>query len=77
MKKKKILFNIAFIIFGGILGFLYWKFIGCEKGTCPITSKWANTTAYGSLIGYLLGSSVFESFEKKKQNNNQPTEVTE
>lgn len=42
---------------GAIAGFLYWHFIGCNSGTCPITSQWHNSTIYGALMGLLLGSS--------------------
>jgi hypothetical protein len=48
---------------GTIGGFLYWHFIGCASGTCPITSKWYSSSAYGLLFGYLF-SDFFT--EKKK-----------
>ncbi len=51
------------IVLGGVAGFMYWKFVGCNSGTCMITSKWHNSTAYGALIGGLL-LSIF-----KKQKN--------
>lgn len=48
----------AVIIFGVVLGalggFLYWKHVGCVTGTCPITSRPLNSTAYGALMGGLL-----------------------
>ena len=42
------------IVLGGIIGFMYWKFIGCYNGTCAITSKWPNSTAYGAIMGGLF-----------------------
>ena len=39
---------------GGLLGFLYYKFIGCASGTCPITSKPLNSVLYGAVMGLLL-----------------------
>jgi len=39
---------------GGTLGFLYYKFVGCASGTCPITSKPLNTVLYGAVMGLLL-----------------------
>ncbi|HRP02875.1 MAG TPA: DUF6132 family protein [Candidatus Kapabacteria bacterium] len=36
---------------GGILGYSYYYFIGCNSGTCPITSNWHISTLYGMLIG--------------------------
>ncbi|MBN2649656.1 MAG: hypothetical protein JXR50_07950 [Prolixibacteraceae bacterium] len=60
IKYKRILIGIAL---GAVAGFFYWHFIGCNSGTCPITSKWHNSTIYGALIGLLLASS---SKRKKK-----------
>jgi len=42
------------IVLGAVIGFMYWKLIGCNSGTCVITSKWHNSTAYGALMGGLL-----------------------
>lgn len=53
---------IAGIIIGAIGGYLYWQQIGCSTGTCMITSKWHNSTAYGALMGGLL----FSIFKKKE-----------
>ncbi len=56
---------IAGIIIGSIAGYLYWQQIGCSSGTCRITSKWHNSTAYGALMGGLL----FSIFKKKEVAN--------
>jgi outer membrane lipoprotein SlyB len=55
------------IIAGSVIGFLYWNFIGCNSGTCMITSKWHNSTAYGAVMGGLIVS-MFTSEKNKKQN---------
>lgn len=47
---------IAGIILGALGGYLYWQQIGCNNGTCAITSKWHNSTLYGALIGGLFFS---------------------
>jgi len=39
---------------GGIGGYLYWYFIGCNSGTCPITSSPYGSIIMGALLGYLL-----------------------
>jgi Family of unknown function (DUF6132) len=57
---------IAGIILGAIGGYLYWQQIGCSSGTCAITSKWHNSTAYGALMGGLL----FSMFKKEKNADN-------
>jgi len=66
---KKNLFLIIFASVGAIAGFLYWKYIGCLSGTCPIKSVWYLSTLYGGLLGFLAGSLINElviSFRKKK-----------
>lgn len=52
-----ILKQIAGAIIGGLLGYLYQKKIGCNSGTCPITSSRSGSTIYGAIIGLLLSSS--------------------
>lgn len=57
---------IAGIILGAAGGYIYWQQIGCSSGSCAITSKWPNSTAYGALMGGLL----FSMFKKEKNANN-------
>ena len=52
---------------GAIGGFLYWKFVGCSSGTCPITSNPLNSSLYGVLIGSLFGNSIQTRKEKEKE----------
>lgn len=56
---------IAGVVVGAIGGYLYWQQIGCDSGTCAITSRWHNSTAYGALMGGLL----FSMFKKEKSAN--------
>ncbi len=65
IKKHKLSFGG--ILVGGILGYLYYHFIGCTTGSCAITSKPLNSTVYGMIIGYLMFS-VFQNSEKTKSN---------
>lgn len=48
------------IIIGGILGYLYYYYIGCISGHCIITSSPVNSTLYGIIIGGLF-LSIFEN----------------
>ncbi|HOF22004.1 MAG TPA: DUF6132 family protein [Bacteroidales bacterium] len=67
LKKNSLL--VIFTISGLAGGFLYWKFVGCLSGTCPIKSVWYWSTLYGGLIGYLAGSillDVIRKFSKRK-----------
>lgn len=51
---KKYLLTIAGVFIGALGGFLYYYYVGCESGTCPITSKPLNSSLYGALMGGLL-----------------------
>lgn len=44
------------VVGGAVVGFLYYKFVGCRSGTCPITSSPVISTLYGAGMGYLLGN---------------------
>jgi hypothetical protein len=57
-------FTLVGVGVGMISGFLYWKYVGCTSGTCPITSNPTNATIYGAVMGGLL-LSMF-----KKENKN-------
>lgn len=59
--------GIVGIVIGGILGYAYYHFIGCNTGTCAITSKPINSTAYGMMMGYLMFS-VFQKSKIKEEN---------
>ena len=50
------------IVLGGMAGFLYYYFVGCASGTCPITSHPLSSVIVGGIMGYL----VTGIFEKKK-----------
>jgi hypothetical protein len=49
---------------GVIGGFLYWKFVGCSSGTCPLTSSWKIMLVYGGIMGSLLGNMIQEFVKK-------------
>ena len=48
-------------IVGGI-GYLYWFYIGCSSGTCPITASPVSSVIWGTVMGGLL----FGIFVNKK-----------
>ena len=69
---KTYLIIIAGAAVGAVAGWLYWKYVGCETGTCPITARPLSSTLYGALLGALM----FYSFAPvKKQNNNSPQQT--
>ncbi len=42
------------VLIGGLLGYLYYHFIGCSSGSCPITGNPFISTVYGALIGSIF-----------------------
>ncbi len=55
MFKNKWTKMVIFALFGGALGYAYYYFIGCQTGSCPLTSNPYITTGYGLGAGFLLG----------------------
>jgi phage shock protein E len=60
LKNKLMLLGV---LLGGIVGYLYYHFIGCVTGTCAITSKPVNSTVYFAVMGG-LGFSMLKKSEK-------------
>lgn len=42
-------------VIGALVGYLYYKFVGCYSGACPITSSPYSTSAYFAFMGFLVG----------------------
>jgi len=68
--RKKLIFRISLTILGGLGGFLYWKYVGCASGACPLQSKWYITSLYGLVIGYLV-SGLFITDKIKKNSESE------
>jgi hypothetical protein len=51
----KVLIGIAA---GALLGFLYYRFVGCATGTCPITRNPYTSTLYGAFLGAVVAIGV-------------------
>ena len=45
------------IIIGGTAGFLFYYFVGCNSGSCAITSDPYGSVIMGSLLGFFITSS--------------------
>jgi hypothetical protein len=39
---------------GGLIGFAWYKFVGCRTGACPLTSNPWISTIYGAVLGSLF-----------------------
>ena len=48
--------RLGAVLLGGAGGFLYYRFVGCRTGGCPITGNPWVSTLYGALIGWLMVS---------------------
>ena len=57
-KLKKRLKSILFTVGGALVGLIYYYFVGCASGSCPLTSHPLVTMAYMGLVGWLL-SGIF------------------
>ena len=55
------------LVLGAVGGFLYWKFVGCTSGTCPIRSVWYWSTLWGAVVGYLTGDLLNDIVLKMKK----------
>ncbi len=42
------------VALGGAAGFLYYKFVGCKTGACPLTGNPWISTLYGAFIGWMI-----------------------
>ena len=60
--KNNILYIIGGII-GAVGGYLYYIYIGCDSGSCPITSSPTMSVIWGAVMGGLI-LSAFKKGEK-------------
>ena len=51
---KKWLRAVLFTAGGALAGLVYYYFVGCASGACPLTSHPLVTMAYMGLVGWLL-----------------------
>ena len=51
----KVLIGIAA---GALLGFLYYRIVGCATGTCPITRNPYTSTLYGAFLGAVVALGI-------------------
>lgn len=59
--KKRLLKHLPALLLallGAAGGYLYYRFVGCTSGACPITSNPFVSTLYGGALGYLIGTVV-------------------
>jgi hypothetical protein len=62
---KKYRLTFLGVLIGAIAGYAYYYFVGCNSGTCAITSSPINSTIYGIFMGGLLFNMIQTEFSKK------------
>jgi hypothetical protein len=55
-KEHWVVSMIIGVVAGGLIGFLYYKLVGCRSGTRPLTSNTYISIIWGAVIGFLLAS---------------------
>lgn len=50
------------IMVGGLGGYLYWFYVGCTTGSCPLKSSPLMMIIWGGLVGAL----IFNIFKRKQ-----------
>ena len=66
MNKKALILTAVGVLVGLLAGYAYYHFVGCNSGTCAITSNPLNSTLYGGLMGGLLFN-MFVTAPKRKE----------
>jgi len=58
MPRKKMVVIIIGAVAGGIVGFLYYRFVGCRSGACIITGNPYISTIYWAVLGGLIANLI-------------------
>ncbi len=66
---KKHWHKAAGIGIGAIGGYLYYHYVGCVSGSCPLTSNPWSMTIYGAVMGMLLFDMIGAKAKHKSNNN--------
>lgn len=56
-KRARSMRLVLFVVGGALAGFLYYRFVGCRTGACPLTGNPFIATFYGAFLGLLLARS--------------------
>lgn len=53
------------VVLGAAGGYAYYYFVGCNSGSCAITSSPENSIIYGTIMGGLLFNIIQSEINKK------------
>lgn len=71
MTRTTIILTVVGTLAGALAGYLYYAYIGCESGACPLTSRPIPSTLYGAFTGGL----IFNTFTgRKKETPHSPSQ---
>jgi hypothetical protein len=45
---------VSGLVIGGVLGYLYYHFVGCTSGSCGITSNPISSIVFGGVLGLFV-----------------------
>lgn len=65
--KTEVIITILGALAGAVAGWLYWKYVGCVSGTCPITSRPLSSAIYGAILGALVFNTAAPMLTKSKK----------
>ncbi len=68
-RKKTLVLKSAIILIGALAGFMYWHFVGCTSGACPIYTRWYLSTLYGAAFGYIISGFLIKDAKKDENIN--------
>lgn len=66
---NKNILTIVGVAAGAVIGYLHYSNIGCENGSCSITSSPVNSTLYGMLMGGLFFNLFQDILKTRKREN--------
>lgn len=67
MNKRNLILYLGGAVLGAVAGYAYYAIIGCNSGSCAITSNPVRSTIYGAIFGILIGIIVSPSGKKDQQ----------
>lgn len=69
---KRYIILIAGTLAGVIAGYLYFYFIGCRSGACPLRANPYYNMLLGGLLGYIVTDWILSALRKRHSKNEKP-----